>query len=877
MNEQRQQAYLNLINQLLSCNEGNEPRILQENQELLDQGLIEAMIAVAQQFEELGREYEAQWLINIKQQLLSSINYREVSFKEYDEFIQKLLQAELESNSNPNIVYPILRQYQYLLDEKFIQLLQDFFKDFLSNKSLKKDTTEIDIIGNLCIKILQFPWGNRAKNIEIAIVGYKGILQVYKFEAYPQKWATVQHNLGNAYLDRIRGDKAENIETAIAAYTNALKVRTWDASPQQWAMIQNNLGNAYLNRIRGDKAENIETAIAAYTNALKVRTWDASPQQWAMTQTNLGNAYFSRIKGNKAKNLEMAIAAYTNALKVSTLDIYPYEWALIQNNLGNVYSDRIRGDKAENLEMAIVAFSEALKVRTQEDFPYEWAMTKQNLASAYFSRIKGNKAENLEMAISAYTETLKVYTLDAFPYEWAVIQNHLGNAYSERIRGDKAKNLEFAIKAFSEALKVFTCKAFPQDWAMTKHNLATTYSDRIKGDKAENLEMAVVAFSEALKVRTQEDFPQDWAMTKHSLASTYSDRIKGNKAENLEMAVVAFSEALKVRTQEDFPYEWAETHVNLGNTFLNRIKGDKAENLEKAIQAYQNALKIYTQKGDLINCLGTARNLANLYYREKKWQQATEAYYIAIKTVENIRLEALNPQSRQEVLSNAIDIFHHIVQVHLKLNQPYKALEYVERSKARNLVELMTNKNIEPQGVDIETLNKLNELRQRAVNEQINLQNQVNKYNIRNKDNLTPYTSDYSHLKEYQKELDEFIEQEITPIDPTFKLTQKVETISFDEIQALVNPKTCLVEWYITNERILAFIITSDSLKVWQSTSEELQKLLDWKDEYLEAYQQNKTQWINTLDSYLNQLSTILHLDEVLDLIPQTCNQLRLF
>ncbi len=61
MNEQRTQAYLNLINQLLTCNQGDEPRILQENEELLDQELIEVMIAVAQQFEEAKRENEAQF------------------------------------------------------------------------------------------------------------------------------------------------------------------------------------------------------------------------------------------------------------------------------------------------------------------------------------------------------------------------------------------------------------------------------------------------------------------------------------------------------------------------------------------------------------------------------------------------------------------------------------------------------------------------------------------------------------------------------------------------------------------------------------------------------------------------------------------------
>lgn len=67
MNEQRSQAYLNLINQLLTCNEGDDPRILQENEELLDQGLIEVMVAVAKKLEEAGRGNESPRLINLAQ------------------------------------------------------------------------------------------------------------------------------------------------------------------------------------------------------------------------------------------------------------------------------------------------------------------------------------------------------------------------------------------------------------------------------------------------------------------------------------------------------------------------------------------------------------------------------------------------------------------------------------------------------------------------------------------------------------------------------------------------------------------------------------------------------------------------------------------
>ncbi|MDJ0580224.1 hypothetical protein [Crocosphaera sp.] len=65
MDEKRTQQYLNLINQLLTCNQGNEPGILQENQELLDQGSLELMIAVGQKYGDAGRENEAQQLAEV--------------------------------------------------------------------------------------------------------------------------------------------------------------------------------------------------------------------------------------------------------------------------------------------------------------------------------------------------------------------------------------------------------------------------------------------------------------------------------------------------------------------------------------------------------------------------------------------------------------------------------------------------------------------------------------------------------------------------------------------------------------------------------------------------------------------------------------------
>ena len=211
-------------------------------------------------------------------------------------------------------------------------------------------------------------------------------------------------SLGLAYSNRaaqsITTTRQADLENAISIYQRLIKLYPREAFPEDWAMMQNNLGNAYRNRLRGDRADNLELAIASYQLALEVRTRADFPEDWAGTQNNLGNAYVNRLRGDQAENLELAIACYQLALEVRTRADFPEQWAMAQNNLGNVYRNRLRGDRAENLELAIASYQLALEVYTREDFPKKWAMTRNNLAIAYRDRLRGDRAENLEQAIA---------------------------------------------------------------------------------------------------------------------------------------------------------------------------------------------------------------------------------------------------------------------------------------------------------------------------------------------------------------------------------------------------------------------------------------------------------------------------------------------
>ncbi len=878
MDQARLQAYVNLIEQLLTCADGEEPNILQANQELIDPEFLQVMENYATGLEEQGNNNPAAWLRNMAQQLGQYFNPQAGSIEEYQEFLLEVLQAEAESN-DPAVVYPILQRRQHLLDDTFAQLLQQYARKVFSQRKAEEVVSIAGVIQNLCLDISEFPLGSRANNLEIAITGYQTLLEVYTREAFPEDWARTQNNLGIAYSDRIREEREDNLELAIAAYNLSLEVRTRQAFPVDWAMAQNNLGTAYRDRILGEKADNLELAIAVFNLSLEVYTRQAFPVDWAMTQNNLGITYRDRILGEKADNLELAIAALNQSLEVYTRDAFPEYWARSQNNLGLAYADRIREHKRKNLELAIAAYNLSLEIYTREAFPYEWARSKNNLGIAYSDRILKERADNLELAIAAYNLSLEVYTCQAFPVDWAMTQNNLGTAYSDRIRGEKADNLELAIAAYNLSLEVYTREEFPIDWAMTQHNLGTAYGYRILGERADNLELAIAALNLSLEVYTREEFPIDWAMTQNNLGNAYRNRIRGEKADNLEEAIAAFNLSLEVYTRQAFPEYWAGSQNNLGITYRDRIRGERADNLELAIAAYNLSLEVYTPTAFPINCLRTGRNLGNTANLIEDWETAIKGYNLAIEAVENTRLEALNPQRQQEILSDAMDVYHGIVQSYLNLNQKDRALEYVERSKTRYLVQLLTDRDIYPKGNISQTIiTELDRLRRAIIGEeqQLAIQEQTrNRGEILTLDQQKQaILNDYTHLNHLKQELNQLIDREITPIDPTFSLTQKVQTITLSEIQSLIDQQTAILEWYISGETFLAFIVTSQGLKVWQSSAEDREKLIDFIKNYREAYENNKTEWIKTLNSRLNQLSEILHIDELLELISPSCKRL---
>ncbi len=261
---------------------------------------------------------------------------------------------------------------------------------------------------------------------------------------------------------------------------------------------------------------------------------------------------------------------------------------------------------------------------------------------------------------------------------------------------------------------------FPKIGLMTQNNLAIAYSNRIKGERAKNIEKAIPFYQAALKVYTRDAFPQDWAMTQNNLANAYYSRIKGERGKNIEKAIAFYEAALQVYTRDAFPQDWAMTQNNLAIAYYSRIEGERGENIEKAIALYEAALKVRTPTALPIDCLETGRNLGNLGFAESLWETAIFGYEKAIEAVEQSREWITSDNRKREIIEENLDVYENMMQSCIIHQQYDKALQTIERSKSRYLVELFTNSEIYPKtATDTQKQQLQNLRRQIAASQQL--------------------------------------------------------------------------------------------------------------------------------------------------------------
>jgi hypothetical protein len=122
MNQQRLNSYLNLIQALLNCPQGEEWTLLQQNEELISSEFVVVMEQVAAQLTAEGNSEAAKflhhWAVQLKHVLAQAVNFQDDKSQAYLNLIQALLDCPKGSEAQ------ILAANQGLIDPRLVQMMQ---------------------------------------------------------------------------------------------------------------------------------------------------------------------------------------------------------------------------------------------------------------------------------------------------------------------------------------------------------------------------------------------------------------------------------------------------------------------------------------------------------------------------------------------------------------------------------------------------------------------------------------------------------------------------------------------------------------------------------------------------------------------------------
>ncbi|MDT9249941.1 CHAT domain-containing tetratricopeptide repeat protein, partial [Limnospira sp. PMC 1280.21] len=523
--------------------------------------------------------------------------------------------------------------------------------------------------------------------------------------------------------------------------------------------------------------------------------------------------------------------------------------------LGEIQRNRGNWEEAERL------YQQCLAIETELGDRKGMATSWGQLGDIQQNRGNWEEAERL------YQQSLALRTELGDRAGMASSWGQLGDI--QRNRG----NWEEAERLYQQYLEVMTELGDRAGMASSWGVLGDIQRNRGNWEEAERL------YQQYLEVMTELGDRKGMASCWVSLGDIEKNRGNWDEAERLYQQSLALSTELGDRKgMADVYNELAFVYQH-----FNRIP--------EAIAAWKEGLTICPPEQFPLEALELGRRLGDAAFEIEDWETAIYGYEAAIEAVETRCTFTDSYSEKQKRREAALDLYPQLVQACINGGDIGKALASVERSKSRNLIELLSNRDLYPKGdIPPEILRQLDKLRREVTAKQRLIETLETPTNPDNQDigglgqrgssaaNFTPEVMN-SLRQEYeqaQQDLTRLLET-INTYDPNFSLTQRVQPIQFSKIQELLDKDTLLMQWYLSPQGIYTFIVRGETgeISVHLSPPENLEQLQELRETYLQTYQRHHSDdWETNLDHFLRRLRDILELPQLLAQIPPTYRRL---
>ena len=280
-------------------------------------------------------------------------------------------------------------------------------------------------------------------------------------------------------------------------------------------------------------------------------------------------------------------------------------------------------------------------------------------------------------------------------------------------------------------------------------------------------------------------------------------RIRGK----LTQAEEYYRHSLAIAATLDAPgRDRAKFLIGLAAVFRKRRDFSRAEYL------YRQALEIIEKEDpESIDRTATLGDLAGILYRLRRSNEAAELYREALSTLESSALHLGGPEEiRSRYRAEHVRYYQEYMGLLIEKAQPEAAFEVLEGSRARTLLEMLTQAHVDIGGdADRDLLGRERKLHR--------LLNAKTEYRIR----IAGGMHTDQQLAVADRQIEELllqyqqVEAQVRTNSPGYSALTEPQKIGVTDIQKLLDANTLLLEYALGEERSFVWAVTDNSLKAY--------------------------------------------------------------
>lgn len=563
--------------------------------------------------------------------------------------------------------------------------------------------------------------------------------------------------------------------------------------------------------------------------------------------------YFLGILYSRAENYSSAVAHLKKSLKI-------YQDHEILDRLAESYSTLgIVEENALDYDNALKAFNASLAINEEIGEDLNRGRELRRIGRIYYLRLNRfqDAREFFSQALELFTELEQVDQQVESLLELGLVSEKQGDFQQALEFYDKAQSLAEKADLRPGLAKAFLYKA-NSHWFQANYQQAFKYQRQaleIARELGDKLQQAFILNTLGLihwtlndPVRALDNLGQSLELAKRSrspldVATAYNNiGLVYRKEKRYPKSIEYFKQALK--KDEELKSKWGQgyTHRNLGISFLRMGRLDTAEiHLRKAVDLSReignrtNWVKAILELGHLalerkqwkpaITLFREAFELSDqINVKEVSWralrgeglaliqlgnnEQALEAYQKAMAVVDTLRAAIKVEEFQNGFLTDKQDVYKELILLLLNMGKVKDSFQYAERAKSRSFIDLLGNQKINlKSAVSRDLYESLNRQKQAILKIEDSLaaaRNSDQKEKAKEMANeLVKVRNQYQDLlinvKEQSPEISSFV---------------TVEAITLEALQALLEDSVALVEYLVTENELIAWVVTKEKIEV---------------------------------------------------------------